>query len=120
MDRVKEVATLLDISEEEAKQVLADDKAIDKGEKLFELTKDQKKAEKQMRSMGVRKKPVVPPSGPPPRKEDNDKRRLIASLADFINEFDCGQPCEITNPERQIDFDYHGRRFRIVLSAPRK
>ena len=118
--RRDEIATLLGISPEEAEQVMADDKAIDRGEKLFELTQEQKQAEKKMRSAGVRRKPVVPPSGPPPRKEDTDKRRIIASLADFLNEVDWGKPCEVTNPERQIEFDFHGRRFRLVLSAPRK
>ena len=99
---------------------MADDKAIDRGETLFELTQEQKQAEKKMRSAGVRRKPVVPPSGPPPRKEDTDKRRIITSLADFLSEMDWGEPCEVTNPERQIEFDFHGRRFRLVLSAPRK
>lgn len=118
--RRDEIATLLGISPEEAEQVMADDKAIDRGEKLFELTQEQKQAEKKMRLAGVRRKPVVPPSGPPPRKEDADKRRIIASLADFLNEVDWGEPCEVSNPERQIEFDFHGRRFRLVLSAPRK
>lgn len=119
----KQIQTLmknLDITREQALQVMADDKAIDRGEKLFEMTQEQKQVEKKMRSAGTRRKPVIPPSGPPPRKEDADKRRLISSLADFINEIDCGEPCVITNPERQIDFEYHGRKMRITLSAPRK
>ncbi len=118
MDRVKEIATLLDISIEEAKQVMADDKAIDKGEKLFELTENQKKAEKQMRSMGIRKRPVIPPSGPPPRKPNQEKRELIEILATALGE--CGQALNISNPERQIDFEYKGAKYRVVLSAPRK
>lgn len=120
MPTAQEIAKRLGISEEEALQVIADDMAIDKGEKLFELTQEQKQTEKKMRSAGIRRKPVVPPSSPPPRKEDPDKRRIIASLANFLNEVDWGEPCEVTNPERQIEFDFHGRRFRLVLSAPRK
>jgi hypothetical protein len=26
---------------------------------------------------------------------------------------------EMTNPEREINFTYNGRKFKIVLSAPR-
>jgi hypothetical protein len=98
---------------------MADDKAIDRGEKLFELTQEQKQAEKKMRSTGVRRKPVVPPSGPPPRKEDADKRFLIDGLGDWLYFHEC-ENLTATNPERQLDFEFHGRRFRLVLSAPRK
>ena len=119
MPTAQEIAKRLGISEEDALQVIADDMAIDKGEKLFELTQEQKQAEKKMRSVGVRK-PTVYRHDTRPRKEDTEKRRLIQSLTDFINELDCGEPAVVTNPERQIDFDFHGRKMRLVLSAPRK
>ena len=41
--------SLLGISREEAEQLVADDEAIDKGAKLFELTAEQEKASKQAR-----------------------------------------------------------------------
>jgi hypothetical protein len=44
---VEKLMKNLGISREEALQVIADDKAIDKGEKLFELSAEQKKAAKQ-------------------------------------------------------------------------
>ena len=97
---------------------MADDKAIDRGEKLFELTQEQKQAEKKMRSVGVRKTTVYR-HDTRPRKEDADKRRIITSLADFLNEMDWGEPAVVTNPERQIEFDFHGRKMRLVLSVPR-
>ena len=118
MPTTAEMAKLLGITEQEAQEVMECDKAIDRGEKLFELNQEQKQAEKKMRSVGVRK-PTVYRHDTRPRKEDADKRRLIASLADFINEIDCGEPAVVTNPERQIDFDFHGRKMRLVLSAPR-
>ena len=46
--QVEKLMRLLDISEEEALQVIADDKAIDKGEKLFEQTKEQKAVSKKI------------------------------------------------------------------------
>ena len=44
--QVENLMKALDITEEEALQVIADDKAIDKGEKLFELSAEQEKASK--------------------------------------------------------------------------
>ena len=41
-NRILQLMTALKISREEALQVLEDDKRIDRGEKLFELTDEQK------------------------------------------------------------------------------
>ena len=43
---VEKLMKSLDITEQEALQLIEDDKRIDKGEKLFELTKEQQKASK--------------------------------------------------------------------------
>ena len=112
----------LEISRDEALELIAEDQEIDRmkpSEVDSDLTQEQKQAVKKMKNAGVRK-PTVYKHDTRPRKEDTDKRRLIASLADFINEIDCGEPAVVTNPERQIDFDFHGRKMRLVLSAPRK
>ena len=56
------------------------------------------------------------------RKADEEKRFLINLLDEALaNGFDCSQ-IEVSNIERQIDFvsAESGRKFRIVLSAPRK
>lgn len=57
MDRQKYLMQTLGISAEEAKQLMEDDAKIDKGEKLFELSADQKKVEKKMRQAD--RKPTV-------------------------------------------------------------
>jgi hypothetical protein len=108
----------LNISEEEAKQMIADDEAIEHGADLFPLTAEQKKASKQARGTGTRAYTFTKRE----RKADNDKRFLIdllmrslfkCSLQNAVNKID------VINPERQIDFVYNDRNFRIVLSAPR-
>ena len=103
----------LNISEEEAKQMIADDEAIDHGADLFPLTAEQKKASKQAKGTGTRAYTFTKRE----RKADNDKRFLVDLLEHSLN----GTVCEMTktNPERQIDFVYNDRNFRIVLSAPR-
>jgi hypothetical protein len=111
-DRVKELATLLDITPNEVLKMLADDERIDRGEKLFELTEEQAKASKQARQ--VSRAPSTTPTKRE-RKADTDKRYLINLLCDAL-----GDACvKITNPERQIDFEHNGKKYRIVLSMPR-
>ena len=115
-DKVKEFMELLGCDEEAAKQVIADDQAIDKGEKLFELTAEQQTVAKKYRQ-GDRK-PTVYNFNTRERKADNDKRELIALLNATLDEVATCEPT-ITNPERQIDFLYKGKKYRVVLSAPR-
>lgn len=115
MEQVQEIMKLLGCDEETAKQVLADDERIDKGEKLFEQTAEQKANSKKYRQ-GDRKKPIV--LTPRERKADAEKRQLIALLNATIEEI-ADTPPKVTNIERQIDFEFKGRKFRVVLSAPR-
>ena len=111
--RIAHLMKTLDITEAEAKQMIADDEAIDHGEKLFSLTAEQEKASKQARSTGTRAYTFTKRE----RKADNDKRFLIDLLEGSLN----GTVSKMTktNIERQLDFVYNDRHFRIVLSAPR-
>lgn len=107
---------LLDCDEQTAKQVLADDERIDKGEKLFEQSAEQKAISKKYRQ-GDRK-PTVYKLDKRERKADVDKRHLIELIAATVGEIADNEP-QVTNVERQIDFEFKNRKFRIVLSAPR-
>ncbi len=110
---------LLGCNEEQAKQVIADDQAIDKGVKLFELSAEQQKVSKKYRQ-GDRK-PTVYNFDTRERKTDLDKARLVELLASAIGMVTANEnDLTVTNAERQIDFVYNGRKFRVVLSAPRK
>lgn len=113
----KQIAHLmktLDISEAEAKQMIADDEAIERGADLFPLTAEQEKASKKARATGSRAYTFTKRE----RKPDNDKRELISLFDELLADVSDGE-ITITNPERQIDFVYNDRKFRIVLSAPR-
>ena len=115
----------LDITEAEAIQLLEDDKAIDRGVKLFELTEEQKQAEKKAKATGTR---TVYNFQKRERKADNDKRMIINYLQSTLkNWFQSNSQCtynactnfEIVNPEREFLFTYNGKKYKIVLSAPR-
>ena len=118
-ERVMTCARILGLSIEEATEMLADDERIDRGEKLFELSPEQKKASKTARQ-APRKVDAYGKTTTRERKADNDKHDLIQLIAkalwnspDFVSQF------EVTNPEREITLTANGRKFKIVLSAPR-
>ena len=109
----------LGMSETEARQVLEDDKKIDRGEKMpFDLTPQQEKETRQYRQAD--RKPFVPDLKPRERKPNDEKRHLISLLEIVFGHNENVSEFEITNPERQVDFIYNNTRYRIVLSAPRK
>lgn len=108
---------------EEAELLVKEDMMIDAGETCdweTELTDEQAKVSRQARqaSREVSDAPVKRK-----RAEDPDKRALIEaieeSIGELVNYTDDAPNLIITNPEREIEFTYHGRKFRITLSAPR-
>lgn len=114
--RIDELVETLGCSIKEAQEIIADDEAIDKGAKLFEQTAEQKASSKKYRQ-GDRK-PMVPNLPKRERKADDDKRKLVELLVAAVAMITDEAPT-VTNVERQIDFVFNGRKFRIVLSAPR-
>lgn len=109
------------LTDEEAKEVISADKAIDKGEKLFELTEEQKQVEKKYKNTHTRTvKTAYGQTQTKERKTDPDKRMLIDALAEKLENYADGGKVNITNAEREIELVFHDRKFKIVLSAPRK
>lgn len=114
-EKIAKLMKNLDISREEALEIIEDDKAIDKGEKLFELTPEQKKAAKaatKADSKPREKKASRPKAADPDKAEimqtiDN----ALSSLVDSVE--------ERTN-DRELSFKWNGKRYKIVLSCPRK
>ena len=114
-EQVKNLMKALDITEAEALEIIEADRQIEQGEKLFELTEEQKANSKKARQTGTRTQKVPTKRE---RKKDLDKEILIQVL---VNALANGEITEysVTNPERQIDFEFNNRKFRVVLSAPR-
>lgn len=109
------------LTDEEAKEVISADKAIDKGEKLFELTEEQKQAEKKYKNTHTRTvKTAYGQIQTKERKTDTDKRMLIDALVEKLENYADSGTVNIINAEREIELMFHDRKFKIVLSAPRK
>lgn len=108
----------LDLTREEAIEMLQEDAEIERGADPHPLTAEQEKASKAARivSTGPRTTPIKRE-----RKPNEDKRELIAAIEEMLTYSDIqAEGVTITNPERQIDFEFRGNRYRVVLSAPRK
>lgn len=117
MDKqVRHLMEKLKISEAEAIQVIADDKAIDKGAKLFELTDDQKKTAKQ--ATNAKRGTTVYQFQKRERKADTDKEHLTNLLFNAI--LPVCSTYNVINAEREFEFVYNDKKYKVVLSAPRK
>ena len=118
MSKQIEALRKLGLSDAEIEQVLADDKRIDKGEKLFELTAEQEKASKKARSTGTKKPTVYNfDTAKKKRKECPDKQHLVNLLAEALAT-EC-QNIEVTNKERELTFQFNGTGYRLTLAVPR-
>ena len=122
--QVRKMMYLLKISEDEAKQLIADDKAIDQGKKMdFDLPPDKLKVAREYTKRGTRKAPTVYnfDTSERKRKENPTKSSIIAELAKFLQEAsenDCKE-VNITNKERQIAFAIGDTRYELTLVQKR-
>ena len=114
-DAIQKAMRALDLTREEAIEMLREDEDIDRGANPHPLTPEQEKASKAARtvSTGPRKTTIHRE-----RKPDADKREILSVLDDAL--CDLVDDVTVTNPERQLDFVYNDKRYRIILSAPRK
>lgn len=118
--QIEKLMRVLEISEAEALQVIADDKAIDKGEKLFELTDEQKKVAKKMTISTSANKKIDSQKPKQTRtiKENETKNSLIADLAKWL--LDSGYSnVEILNKSRLIGFSAGNDNFELTLVQKR-
>lgn len=114
-EQIARIMASLGVDRAQAEEIYQADKAIDRGEPMsFDLDPEQAKNVRKYTQVA---RPVMVESKPRPRKADEDKREII----DAIDEALCSlvDDVTVTNPERQIDFEYNGRKFRVVLSVPR-
>ena len=121
-EAIEKMMKILGCSEEEARQLVADDAAIDKGEKLFELSDEQKKASKKARSTGTKKRPTAYKFEKRERKPNEVKRWIIDRLRILCEGWEQNGDAldvKVTNIERTIDFNIDGRAFTLTLTEHR-
>ena len=121
------IMRVLDVSAEEADEILKADKAIDRGERVpFDLSPEQEKLAKKFANVDTkkRKKPTVYnlDARGKARKENPTKASIIAELAKFLTETseNACEMVEITNKERQIAFKIGENAYELTLVQKRK
>lgn len=122
MELVKHHMKVLDIPKAEAIRLVMDDKAVDKGEKLFELSAEQKKVAKKYAGTGTKKRTVYKFDTAKKKKENPVKQKIIAEIERFLNENSeiCAENVQITNTERQIAFKIGENDYELTLVQKRK
>lgn len=122
MTQKEKIMSALKCTEAEAIEIMEYDKAIDRGADPFPLSAEQKQAEKKMRQAD-RKKPTVykldNTNGKRSKKADTQKQLLIDVLSASLTDHTSATNLEIVNPEREFTFEFLGKKYKVVLSAPR-
>jgi len=107
----------LNITREEAEQLVDDDEAIDRGEEMpWDLTPEQMKNARKVVKVNTRtvSKPINRT-----KKDNPDKKYLIANLIHGIPTAEI-ENLKIVNDERSFDFTYNGVNYSVSLTAHRK
>ena len=115
--QIQKMMKNLGLTEQEARELLADDAKIDKGQKMaFDLTPEQEKNAKKARATGT-KKPTAYKFENRKRKENTEKRDILKAIFELAE--DCWDNAVLVNPERQVDFHLNGNHYSITLTCHR-
>ena len=106
----------LGITRAEAIQLIEDDRRIDKGEKLFELTAEQEKSAKKARQ--AERKPTVYNLTKRERKAKPEKAEICCAMMDGLKILGV-EDFAINNPEREFVFTHNGTKYKVTLACPR-
>ena len=116
--QIERIMRGLKCSRAEAEQILADDKAIDRGERMsFDLDKEREKEAKKYARTGTRQTNGAKVERK--RKENPTKAQIIAEIAQFLT-VNGYNSVEITNKERQIALKVGENAFELTLVQKRQ
>ena len=121
-EQLTRIMANLKCTEEEAAEIMAYDKAVDRGEKTpHDLTPAQNKVAQSYARTGTRK-PTIYKFEKKERKPNEPKREIIQAIVDALIEQGMidDSSLHIENVEREFTFQRNGIKYKIVLSAPRK
>ena len=114
-EKIQKLMKSLNISREEAIDLIEEDKRIDRGEKLYELDPELEKGAKKARQAD-RKKSDTPTKRE--RKPKPEKAEICSAM--MFGLCDLGvDGFNITNPEREFLFTYNGTKYKVTLACPR-
>lgn len=110
-------------NEEEARDILEYDKAVEAGEPTkYDLPPDKLKAARKYTHTGTRKTPTAYKFNKKERKPNATKGGLVAELAEFLEKNSSFEVSNlvVTNKERQLSFMVGNETFELTLVQKRK
>lgn len=113
----------LQCTEAEARDIIAYDKAVDKGEKTaYDLPQDKAEVARKFAHTGTRKSPTVYKFTKRERKPNATKAGIITELFKFLAENSdfATENVTILNKERQIGFKIGEETYELTLVQKRK
>lgn len=114
--RILKANMALGMTKEEAEKALADDIAIDKGQRLeWEPSLEEEKAMRKATKLVVPREKKA--KGTRTKKVDEDKKNIISLIASTITEN--YENVNIVNDECQVDFELNGQSFSVKLTKHR-
>ena len=127
-NRIEYIMRTLDCSEQEALQLIEDDKAVDRMTKTAEiqsdLTQEQKKASKKARAVAKAPKAKAPTAykweTKKQKKRDNEKHNVIKLFINALEGDTNVKDIKMLNEDREFEFLYNDRKIKVTLIAPRK
>lgn len=113
--QIQKLMKSLDLTREEAIQLMMDDKEIDRGAKMFELDPELEKGAKKARQ-AERKANSTPTKRE--RKPKPEKQEICSAMMDGLRELGI-EDFTISNPEREFIFIHNGTKYKVTLACPR-
>ena len=105
----------LGITREEAIQLIEDDRAIDRGAKMFDLDPELEKGAKKARQAD-RKVSTTPVKRE--KKAKPEKAEICSAMMDGLKALGVDE-FTINNPEREFVFTHNGTKYKVTLACPR-
>jgi hypothetical protein len=113
-EKIQKLMKSLNISRDEAIELMEEDKRIDRGEKLYELDPELEKGAKKARQADRKQTTAKREKKPKPEKEE-----ICSAMMDGLRELGV-EDFEIINPEREFIFHKDGTKYKVTLACPRK
>ena len=113
-EKIQKLMKSLNISREEAIELMEEDKRIDRGEKLYELDPELEKGAKKARQADRKQTTTKREKKPKPEKEE-----ICSAMMDGLRELGV-EDFEILNPEREFIVHKDGTKYKVTLACPRK
>ena len=112
-EKIQKLMKSLNVSREEAIDLIEEDKRIDKGEKLYELDPELEKGAKKGRQADRKKTEVKRERKPKPEKAE-----ICSAMMEGLAELGV-EDFNIINPEREFLFTHNGTKYKVTLACPR-